>query len=62
MIVGVKEGTILVQGVARMLGLKSLRILHQEKLSEVFDMIAGFLVKLEVPTDIVEKYQYLLKS
>jgi hypothetical protein len=36
MIIGVKEGTIQVQGAARMLGLKSLRILHQEKLNEVF--------------------------
>jgi hypothetical protein len=33
MMVGVKEGTIPVQGVARMLGLKSLRILHQDKLN-----------------------------
>lgn len=63
MVTEVIQGTKPSQGVARMMGVKSMRILHHEKLYMELNMIKDFLEReLEVPEYVKQSHLYLLKT
>jgi hypothetical protein len=45
-----------------MIGIKSLRILHQERLFTEFKMIQNYLQELKLPENVIEAHKFLLAS